>query len=176
MKATKAITVVYDDAEAQQTAVGFCDGLVTRFWEQFEFEVSWWSLELLENEGCAQTAVKKASLADIVVFATGSCEGVSPGFDQWVERWLREREEHEGTLVGLLPRRAFADFGTSAMSRYLRTIAHRAGMDYLTGIPEGLSQPIPESLESCAERAQQVTTVLDEILHSRLPAAPVPLA
>jgi hypothetical protein len=37
-------------------------------------------------------------------------------------------------------------------------------MDYLTEVPQELSHPIPESPESCAERACQVTSLLAEIL------------
>jgi hypothetical protein len=38
-------------------------------------------------------------------------------------------------------------------------------MDYLTEVPQEITQPIPNSLESFSERAQQVTSVLREILH-----------
>jgi hypothetical protein len=38
-------------------------------------------------------------------------------------------------------------------------------MDYLTEVPQEIAQPIPDSLESFSERAQYMTSVLDEILH-----------
>jgi len=37
-------------------------------------------------------------------------------------------------------------------------------MDYLTDVPPEITRPIPDSLESFSERAQQITSVLDEIL------------
>lgn len=175
MKATKLIAVVYDQAEARQTAVGFCDGLISRFWEQFEFDISWWSFEQLESGESAQAAAKKAATADIVVFSTSPQQRVPERFQQWIELWLPKREEHEGVLVNLFPAVPPAEVASPAMSLYLRSIAHRAGMDYLTGVPEGISHPIPESLDSCTQRAEQVTTLLDEILHSPLPTASMPL-
>jgi hypothetical protein len=48
---------------------------------------------------------------------------------------------------------------------YLRAAAHRAGMDYWTSIPQNLARSVPDSLDSYSERATQVTTLLDEILH-----------
>jgi hypothetical protein len=176
MKTTKAIAVVYDNAQARHTAIRFCDGLVSRFWEQFEFEISWWSFHQLDRVDSGDEAAKKAGTADLVVFATSGGRWVSPSFEKWVELWLPEREAHEGVLVSLSSARASTDLAASAMSPYLRSLAHRAGMDYLTEMPEGLSHLIPESVDSCAERAQRVTTLLDEILHSPLPAAPAPLA
>lgn len=175
MKATKWIAVIYDTALARQKAIKFCDGLVSRFWEQFEFGISWWSLKQLEGPNGDQEATLKAGLADLVVFATAHCQRVHPAFERWVGLWLRQREEREGVLVNILPTGVSSESATSPMSLYLRSVAHRAGMDYLTDMPEGLSYPIPESVESCAERAQRVTALLDEILHSPMPSVPVPL-
>lgn len=174
MKATKQIAVVYDTSEARQDAIGFCDGLVGRFWEQFEFDISWWPLERLESGASVNDAATKAAAADIVVFATENSQ-IRPGFQDWIELWLAKREEHEGALVSLASAGPGGETGAPMMPCFLRGVAHRAGMDYLTGIPECLSDPIPETLESCAERAQQVTALLDEILHAPLPEAPVSL-
>jgi hypothetical protein len=176
MNATKSIAVIYENAEARQTGVAFCDALVGRFWGQFEFDVSWWSFDEFENGDSAQAAAKKASGADFVVFATRYGERVPRYFRNWIDMWLNQRGEHEGALVSLCSAGARAHFETGTMSLYLRSVAHRAGMDYLTEIPQGLSHPIPESLESCTERAQQVTSLLDEILHSPLPGAPLSLS
>jgi hypothetical protein len=53
--------------------------------------------------------------------------------------------------------------------RYLRQIAHRGSMDYLTQLPLSLSRLVPESLDSYTQRAVQVSSVLDEILHHQAP-------
>jgi hypothetical protein len=52
---------------------------------------------------------------------------------------------------------------------YLRHIALRAGMDFATGLPESLEDPIPDSPEVYNDRAAQVTSVLDGILHQPAP-------
>ena len=58
------------------------------------------------------------------------------------------------------------------ISKIVRNIAHRAGMDYLTQVPETIGRAIPDSLASCSERADRVTSVLDEILHQKTVPAP----
>ena len=52
---------------------------------------------------------------------------------------------------------------------YLRAVAHRAGMDYLTQVPEQLGRVFPESLDFYSERAAQMTDVLEEILQQHPP-------
>ena len=52
---------------------------------------------------------------------------------------------------------------------YLRQVARRAEMDYLTQVPQGISLSIAESLDSYTERAACITSVLDEILHHPAP-------
>jgi hypothetical protein len=41
-------------------------------------------------------------------------------------------------------------------------------MDYLTKVPPDISFSFPESFESYTERACQVTSLLDDILHQQL--------
>ncbi len=165
MKANWSVAVVYEDAGAREEAVGFCDHLVKKFWSECEFDVGWWSFAHLEKKEMAEAAGLKASEADMIVFATRP-EGTLPlEVEAWVEGWLRQRGEREGALVGLLAPGAEA----TEKHAYLRTAAHRGGMDYLTEMPENLWHLMPESPESLDERVGRVTSVLDEILHHHSP-------
>ena len=176
MNATKSMAVVYEDAEARKKVVDFCDRLAKRFWGQFEFEVSWSSFDSLQDENAASEAAKKALDADFVVFGIRLGERIPQHLKQWVEIWLEHRGEHEGALVTVPSTKNLPEFEASPMSLYLRGVAHRAGMDYLTEVSQGLSHHIPESPESCAARAQQVTSLLTEILHFSSPRAQPPLS
>lgn len=165
-----SVVVIYENVAARENAVVFCDHLVERFWSRYEFSVSWWSLADLSVDDASRDAARKAVEADLIVVAT------TPGMDipmilrEWVEVWLSRRGDREGALVGL------TDPGPGqtgpAVEKFvcLRNAAHRAGMDYLTEIPQSISsRSIPDSLESYSERAHQVTSVLDEILHRKAP-------
>jgi len=42
-------------------------------------------------------------------------------------------------------------------------------MDYLKEMPQDISRSIPDSLDSYTERADQVTHLLDNIMHQQAP-------
>lgn len=154
------MVVVHDtQEEARERGVVFCDRLVERFWHRCEFDVCWWSFQLLKDSASAELARQRATRADMVVFAT---DGELPfEVKAWSESVLRSRGEREGALVCLSP----PEKG-GALS-HLRCLAHRAGMDFLTDIPGTLMQPMPQSLDGYSERAEAVTSVLDDILRQK---------
>jgi hypothetical protein len=162
MKGTWSVVVIYENEEARDAAVQFCDCLVERFWSQCGFDVSWWSYALLEEGTTAAQARDKATEAHLVVFAIGQ---ELPGHVRsWIEDWVLRRGEREGACAGLLP-------STVAESTqiYLREAAHRAGMDFLTQVPPNISWSMADGIESCTERAHQTTSILEEILRSPRP-------
>jgi hypothetical protein len=168
-KAAWSVVVVYEDAAARERAVAFCDQLVSRYWAQLEFNVSWWSFALLENVSTAEDAVAKAVCADLVAFATKPEGDFPQPVKTWVETWLTQRGDREGMLVGLLEPIVGAGRLEGQKHNYLRRAAHHGAMDYLTHVPQDISLSIPESLDSYTQRADQVTSLLDDILHQQAP-------
>ena len=169
MKSTSSVVVVYEEEVTREVAVNFCDHLVERFWSRAGFDVSWWSFALLEDPGAAWQAAQKAIHADIIIFATRP-EGEMPQrIREWIESWLGQREDREGAFVALIDESGAGVGAGAGKQIYLRQVAHRAGMDYLTQVPQEISRAIPDSLEWCTERAGQVTNVLEEILHQHPP-------
>ncbi len=169
MKANWSVAVVYEDTVSREAAVSFCDHLVERFWAECEFGVNWWSFELLQEPDSAKKASQSVVEANLVVFATRREGGMPPNVEGWIERWLSERGDREGTLVGLLsPGTGLSGEGADKHA-YLRNVAHRGGMDYLTEVPQSISQIIPDSLKSVSERADVVSSVLEEILRHAAP-------
>lgn len=166
-KAAWSVVVVHEDAAAREQAVDYCDQLVKRFWARFEFEVSWWSFSLLQTQAVAVDAAAKAARADLVIISSLQRGDFPLPVKGWMEGWLSRRGDREGILTGLLGPGA-AESGLEAPKHlYLRRLAHSGGMDYLTQVPQNISRSIPESLEFYTQRAAQVTSVLDEILHQQ---------
>jgi hypothetical protein len=164
MKATRSIAVVYQNAGARDKAVIFCDCMIKRFWAQCEFEVRWWPFEALDQPRSAKEAMEKAAVADLIIF---SCEReckMPAHVGAWIESWVSQRGDREGTLAHLCD----SEQGATEKDVYLRAVAHRAGMDYITEVPQDLAHCIPDSLESYSERASQVTGVLEGILKYHL--------
>ena len=174
MKAIWSVAVIFEDAKAQEFAITFCDSLVRRFWSDFEFDVSWWAFEGLRQPDAADEALKKSSGADVIVFSLQSQSQIPAHVQRWTDAWLQRRGEREGALVGLLNAADESKDRAVVEQGFLRQLANRAGMDFLTEVPQNLLRRFPETLESCSERAHQVTTVLDGILHRPGPAPRMP--
>ena len=168
-KTAWSVLVVYEDATARERAVSFCDQLVGRFWAKCEFDVSWWAFALLDQASAAKDAAAKAAQADLIVFSANP-EGDFPRpVKAWIETWLSQRGDREGMLVGLMDSLADPAGREGQKHHCLRTVAHRGAMDYLTQVPQDISRSIPDSLDSYTERADQVTSLLDDILHQQTP-------
>jgi len=172
MKTTWSVVILFEDAQTREKAVKFCDQLVERFWARCEFRMIWLSFSTLRDPNAARDAHAKARGADVIVFAARPQDPVSGAVTDWVERCLANRTGREGTLAGLIEGGPVLTGGAAEKHAWLRGAAHRAGMDYLTEVPQEITRPIPNSLESFSERAQQVTSVLNEILHK--PVHPPP--
>ena len=142
----------------------FCDRLVERFWSRCGFEIEWCEIPRTEERQTPNSAVEKAAAADLVVFALATQDQLPDPVQTWIEKWLDKRGQREGALADLIEQQS--EHGGS-QHVVLRSIAHRAGLDYLTDVPEELAHASLDSLESFSERAQQVTGVLESILHER---------
>jgi ornithine cyclodeaminase/alanine dehydrogenase-like protein (mu-crystallin family) len=162
---TESVVILFEDKPTREKAVKFCDQLVQRHWTRCEFRLTWLDFLALGDANAARDAAAKIRGADIVVFAARA-EGRLPLIvTEWVEGWLANRKDHEGMLAGLIDGGPLATGWAADKHSWLRSVAHRAGMDYLTEVPQEITRPIPDSLESFSERAELVTSVLDEILH-----------
>ena len=163
------VVVVYEDDAARERAVAFCDQLVGRYWAQLEFNVGWWSFAQLEEASIAKDAAAKAVCADLVAFAAKPEGDFPQPVKNWVETWLTQRGDREGMLVGLLEPVGGAGRLEGLKHHYLRNAAHHSAMDYLTHIPRDISLSISESLDSYTQRADQMTNLLNDILHQQVP-------
>jgi hypothetical protein len=165
---TQQIAVVYETAASREHAVRFCAQLSDGFRFDAGPEAHWWSFKLLSQPGAGNEAAWKASIADLIVFATSAEEDLPRAIKLWIENWLGKRGEREGALVSLMERRERDPLEVPPFKEiYLRHIAHRAGMDFFSQVPPmTISKALPDSLDSFNDRAGQMTSTLDEILHA----------
>lgn len=170
MNAKWSVLAVSENAVARQLAVQFCDSLVQRFWSEFSFDLDWCDWAALEDTEGAKQAARKACEADLIITATLPGAVIPRHVKNWIEMTLCNRRDHEGVLVGLPAPDAGLTAEAAATQVYLRKLAHNAGMDYLTAVPQSLPHRAPESAESYNQRATQITSVLDTIL--RKPPVP----
>lgn len=170
----RCVVVVYENPAIREYAVRFCERVAAEQGCAPMSEVIWWSFQVLGNAVAGRDAAQKAARADMVVFALHARGDLPDGIKWWIESWLNKRGEREGALVGLLVREEAPYHMAPFREIYLRNIALRAGMDYLCHAAPTTPKAIPDSLDSFSERAGQMTSVLDKILHTR-PQTPPPM-
>jgi len=172
-RSAKSLVVIYEDPAIRERAVRFCERLAEE--QNFpDMNMDWWSFPLLSESTLAHDAVEKAAKADVVVFAMDARGDLPEEIKLWIEKWLNKRSEREGALVGLLGRQDGLQEIASFREIYLRHVARRAGMDYLSHAAPTLRRAMPNSIDSFNERAGRVTSVLDGILQKH-PHSPPPV-
>jgi len=163
------VVVMYDDSPTRQRAMDVCDHLAQRFWSEVELKFHWWRTDFLEDAGMAATAAENARDADFMVVCVVPDGELSPVVKQWFESWITQREGREGALIDLTTTTGPSLRSAQRKQIFLRDVAHRAGMDYLTHFPSAINRSLPDSFESATLRATQMTTVLDGILQHSPP-------
>jgi hypothetical protein len=166
---TWSVVVVYENTATSERAMAVCDHLVQQFWSEVEFNFHWWRTDFLEDPGMAATAASNAASADFVIFCAGTESELSPLVSEWCERWVGRRGGREGAFVDLTEATGTPASRAPHTQTYLRQIARRAMMDYLTQVPTTIMGTLPNSFESAAMRATHISSVLDDILHHSPP-------
>ena len=165
-----SVTVLYEDTDVRERAMRVSDHLMRQFWSEIEFDFNWWRFAYLEDEVLASQAASHTMDADALIIAVQNEGDFSPTTRSWLEQAMAGRGVREGAFIAL--------FGgeegplcraATKKDAFLRSLAQRAGMDYLTGAPSVLPGGLPDSLDSFSRRAIQHSSVMDDILRHTPP-------
>ncbi len=173
---TGSVLVLYESPSARERAVSFYEPLGGQSDAAPRPMVKWYSFDHLSVPQKTEEVVRAAVCADLLAFVASSVGDFPAEIKSWTERWLVRRGDREGVLVGLFLAEGGLPLGSPCLKElYLRQLAHRAGMDYLSHFPGQIMRPIPDSLDSFSERAGRISPVLDEILHTHFVPPSLPL-
>ena len=154
--------VVCEEELSHARALSICEHLTRKFWGDIEFTFSWWLFTNLEYAVNAEEAAHVAVEADMIFFATQPQGDFPDSVISWIGTWASRRGNRDGALVWITGDENAPGGGTRQL--YLRQVAHRAGMDFLSELPESLAPVLPDSPEWFANRASAMGTVMDGIL------------
>jgi hypothetical protein len=124
--------VIYEDLFTRDRAMAACDDLVREFWSNIHFNFDWWHVNFLEQDGFAEIAAFTAASADIVIFSGSADKELAVAAKRWFDRWPRHRHRREGSIVDLTETANSLNGAAELKKIYLRDIAGRAFMDYVT--------------------------------------------
>jgi len=164
-----AVAVAYADKATRERAMLLCDHLVDKLWQDVDFEITWWKFDYLNDQRIASDAADAARQADMVIFSAEADRELTPAVQGWIESWAARRESREGALVALIGNDNGPANGTGPVHIYLRGVARRAEMDYLSNLPDSLSEQVSGSVQSISPRSAPAPSTLDRIYQRASP-------
>lgn len=159
-----SVVAIYQDEQTRARAVAVCDQLVGRFWAQIEFQFQWVEFDKLTAPVVSGDAATASAGADIVVCAVRAEEQIPPHVATWFDEFVRLRARREGAFIALVGWEGDPLDKRLPRLCWLREVARRAGMDFLSEAAPTGSWAIPESLQWLHQRADQLSPILSEIL------------
>lgn len=157
--------IAYEDATTRDRAMQVCERLVQRFWKDMEFDFKWWRFDFLRDAGFARQAARQAAGSDLIVFSAHAGRELPGIVEKWIETWLPWRGRRDGVLVAMIGTAEDQLRGLIPIQVYLRQVAQRANMDYLSQAVGASVNELNTSIETITRRAEKVTSLLDGILH-----------
>jgi hypothetical protein len=121
---------LYHDGRTRKWAREIYDRMLKLAGEQ-RLRATWWKIDELSMSGVLAGAVSTALRADALVLATDASEGMPLPFYVWVKAWLPHRLQAGGTLVALLGKPAQPGPWSGRLTRFLRSVAKQARMEFL---------------------------------------------
>jgi len=167
---TWTVTVLYEDTDIRQRAMQVSDHLMRRFWSDIEFDFNWWRFSFLEDPVLARQAGRHLADSNVLILALRREGDLPASFKQWLEASLEARGVREGVLIALFDEEGTPPPLGSRKDLGLRRLAQRSGMDYLTEAPNTLPGGLPNSLDGFSQRAEEHTSIIENILSHTPPA------
>ena len=156
--------VVCEDEVARARAGSICEHMARRFRGDIEFQFRWWLFDDLRRSVLAEEAAQAAVRAAMVFFATRHNSELPEHVKSWIESWVNARADQSGALVWLATDQDPGGSQAAPPHPGLLHAAHRAGMDFLSDVPDYLTLALPESPQWFNDRANVLGPVMDSIL------------
>lgn len=139
-----AVTLWYHDETTKQLALNFCQLARQQLNLNFEFEMSGWDLNLVNDAQSIPRAGHALLEADMIVIAINTADSLVSQQRGWMEKWLLERK-----ISGLLV--LVQQTGSEAPEDgFFAPLAHRARLDFLqlpaSAVTSLESKPQPETV------------------------------
>jgi hypothetical protein len=144
-----AIAVVYTDRQSRQRAMGLCDSLAGHLPKELQLEFTWWNTRYLHDSQVAQLAADALADSDMVLVSASDAAMLAPEVKNWLERGMRQPHSRERALAAYLDK-TDRQADTPSLDLYLRDVARRAHVDYLTLEP-------PEPSQATSEQPQNIS-------------------
>jgi hypothetical protein len=158
------LVVAYEDTTTRNRAMQLYDHLAQQLLDDYDFQVSWWKLDHLDNPRLCEQAADAAAVANMVVVSLRGDQQMPVILNRWLQGWLSRKDHQKSALVVLLGAKGQPTDEARRMQSHLQQAARQAKMDFFAHAYELDELEKAYTPESVARRAHTVTPVLEEIL------------
>jgi hypothetical protein len=140
--------VVYQDGLTREWAMQVCARATNLVGPEY-VRTTWWKTKFLNHPRILREAVQATVMADVIMVAVWATRQVPRELSRWSEGWLAQRPLKEGALLALIGRPGQPDGHLSPLREYLRAVADRSHLDFLSHefkLPGPSSAPALEPL------------------------------
>ena len=131
------IVVAGEDFGAVLRAQALSRRLAAELKPAFAISSDAWKFEALDNSRTGEVAAKGAAKADMVIIAAGGAVEPPAHVKSWIESWLPRKRKAVTALVALCDPEDKIPNESSPLCAYLRRIARKGDMDFLTNSAHG---------------------------------------
>lgn len=156
--------VLYEDRVTRDRMIRVQDHVQRGLGEEIDCQVAWWRFDHLKEPRLFTKAVKSAVEADMILFSAHAGGHFPRQVTAWINAWVKQRRLRPGVLGALIGLHDDALSGITPRHCYLRRVAERAQMDFLSQAAALLPDEEPCSVDSFMKRAASSSQLLEGIL------------
>lgn len=145
--------LAYEDYVTGTRARMALDKVIRGLGDRFAFIRNTWKFTVLDLPYLRDIAAGEAAEADMIVIAAYEGRDLPPAVHSWIDSWVSRRNGEGGCLLALLIdyEDQLQSAASSSVCDYLRGVAAKANMDFLTQKIEGPNpeiEVVPQAFES----------------------------
>jgi hypothetical protein len=145
---TLRVFVAFEDQNTRVQAWQLYRHLAEDLAKDLELTSAFCDFEALGDKLSGNETILAAAEADLILFSMRSGSGLPQEIKSWIESWVPKRRTEDGGLFLLFEHSDNPAPNQTAIQSYLREVARRAGMDFL-------SQTVPPPMETELVSANQ---------------------
>jgi hypothetical protein len=126
--------IFYQEFAAAIDAREVVESIAAQFREQFDLELDFWKLAMLECPQIQEQAAPGLARADIIVFAAAGLKDLSENARAWLEESLARNLSGGVALVALFAQQEVTTNASAALCAYLQKLAAERHLEFFSNL------------------------------------------
>ncbi len=163
------LVIAYQDQETRDRGMLLYDRLAQQLNDDYDFQCAWWKFNHFQEASLMEQAVDDAIAANMIILSVYDSRPLPALANAWMQAWVPGKIGNKSALVALLNMSGNRAGQSYPLHSFLQQAARRARMDFFLHAADPRTEAEEYSEHSIYSRAQTVTPLLENILHSSPP-------